>query len=144
MKIITPQMKKSNTIKQLKFKNMKLALITTLTNFILLTSCSKDWSCPAEKGFSCMSISQVDGGDQTSNNVGSKTQGNKEVKVNKNLLTSTIKNIKTDELAPIRTQEVIGKILLTPYIDKEGNLHSGKYIHTVDEKPEWRIMNNGN
>jgi len=67
-----------------------------------------------------------------------------EVKVNKNLLTSTIKNIKTDELAPIRTQEVIGKILLTPYIDKEGNLHSGKYIHTIDEKPEWRIMNNGN
>ena len=91
-----------------------------------------------------MSISQVDGGDQTSNNVGSKTQNKKEVKVNKNLLTSTIKNIKTDELAPIRTQEVIGKILLTPYIDKEGNLHSGKYIHTIDEKPEWRIMNNGN
>ena len=91
-----------------------------------------------------MSISQVDGGDQTSNNVGSKTQSKKEVKVNKNLLTSTIKNIKTDELVPIRTQEVIGKILLTPYIDKEGNLHSGKYIHTVDEKPEWRIMNSNN
>ena len=137
-------MKKSNhIIKQLKFKNMKLALVV-LTNFIMLTSCSKNWSCPVEKGFSCRSISQVDGGDQTSNNVESKTQNKKEEKVNKHLLTNIIKNIKTEELTPIRTQEVIGKILLTPYIDKEGNLHSGKYIHTVDEKPEWRIMNNGN
>ena len=123
---------------------MKLALIVTLTNFIILTSCSKDWSCPAEKGFSCMSISQVDGENQTSSNVESKKQNNNVVKVNKNLLTSTIKNIKTDELEPIRTQEVIGKILLIPYIDKEGNLHSGKYIHTVDEKPEWRIVNSNN
>ncbi len=137
-------MKKSNhIIKQLKFNNTKLAL-AVLTNFIMLTSCSKNWSCPVEKGFSCRSISQVDGGEQTSSNVESKKQNNNVVKVNKNLLTGTIKNIKTDELVPIRTQEVVGKILLTPYIDKEGNLHSGKYIHTVDEKPEWRIMNNGN
>ena len=119
---------------------MKLALVV-LTNFIMLTSCSKNWSCPVEKGFSCRSISQVDGGDQTSNNVESKTQNKKEEKVNKHLLTNIIKNIKTEELTPIRTQEVIGKILLTPYIDKEGNLHSGKYIHTVDEKPEWRMVN---
>jgi len=142
MKIITPQMKKNNhTIKQLKFKNMKLALIVTLTNFIMLTSCSKNWSCPAEKGFSCMSISQVDGGDQLSKNM-DHTDIKKNGNVSKTLFTNTITDIQTDELEPVRTQEVIGKILLTPYIDKEGNLHSGKYIHTVDEKPEWRIMNN--
>ena len=144
MKIITPQMKKSNhTIKQLKFKNMKLALIVTLTNFIMLTSCSKDWSCPAEKGFSCMSISQVDGDDQLSKNM-DHTDIKKNGNVSKTLFTNTITDIQTDELESVRTQEVIGKILLTPYIDKEGNLHSGKYIHTVDEKPEWRIVNNGN
>lgn len=135
-------MKKNNhTIKQLKFKNMKLALIVTLTNFIMLTSCSKNWSCPAEKGFSCMSISQVDGGDQLSKNM-DHTDIKKNGNVSKTLFTNTITDIQTDELEPVRTQEVIGKILLTPYIDKEGNLHSGKYIHTVDEKPEWRIMNN--
>ena len=137
-------MKKSNhTIKQLKCKNMKLALIVTLTNFIMLTSCSKDWSCPAEKGFSCMSISQVDGGDQLSKNM-DHTDIKKNGNVSKTLFTNTIKNIKTDELEPVRTQEVIGKILLTPYIDKEGNLHSGKYIHTVDEKPEWSIVHSNN
>ena len=105
---------------------------------ILCTACSKDWSCPAEKGFSCNNISQVDGGSNIDNN-SSKRSKNKKVKVNKNLLKNTVGDVKIDDLRPIRTQEKIGRVLITPYVDKEGNLNSGKYIYTIDEKPEWRI-----
>lgn len=121
---------------------VKLALVV-LINVTLLPSCSKNWSCPVEKGFSCRSIAQVDGDDQLSKNM-DHTDIKKNGNVSKTLFTNTITDIQTDELEPVRTQEVIGKILLTPYIDKEGNLHSGKYIHTVDEKPEWRIVNSNN
>jgi len=123
--------------KQLKFNKRNLTiLIVTLTNFIMLTSCSKNWQCPAEKGFSCRNISQVDG--EGSNDIASKKH--KKGKVNKNLLTSnTAGEVHIDDLNPIRTQEKIGRILITPYVDKEGNLNSGKYIYTIDEKPEWRI-----
>lgn len=125
-------------MKMKKNINSMRSAIIVLTIFIMLTSCSKDWSCPAEKSFSCRTISQVDDNQTTNSVEGKKNQ--KEI-VNKNLLTQTVKGVKTDELIPIRTQEVIGKILLTPYIDKEGNLHSGKYIYIVDEKPEWMMVN---
>ena len=132
-------MKKNNTITRLKFKNMKLALIVTLTNFTtLISSCSKDWSCPAEKGFSCRSISQVDGNNS---NTSKASKGSNNKKNNKNLLSNTFEKVIIDDLKPARTQEKIGKVLITPYIDKEGNLNSGKYIYTIDEKPEWRIVN---
>jgi hypothetical protein len=118
----------------LKFNKYKVLTIVTLTNLSMLTSCSSDWQCKAEKGFSCNSISQIDG---EGNNKA--TKKHKKVKVNKNLLTNTVQNIKMDNLHPIRTEEKIGKILITPYIDVEGNLNSGKYIYIIDEKPEWRI-----
>ena len=135
-KIIPQKMNK----KQLKFNKRNLAIFIVLTNFIIiLSSCSKDWSCPAEKGFSCRNISQVDGGDMSSNDNNKKHKKQKG-RVNKNLLTNnTLGEVKIDELHPIRTQEKIGRILITPYVDKEGNLNSGKYIYTIDEKPEWRI-----
>jgi type IV conjugative transfer system lipoprotein TraV len=123
---------------------MKLALIVTLTNFTtLISSCSKDWSCPAEKGFSCRSISQVDGNNSNTSKAskGSSSNNKKKSKINKNLLSNTLEKVIIDDLKPVRTQEKIGKVLITPYIDKEENLNSGKYIYTIDEKPEWRIVN---
>ncbi len=139
-------MKKNNTIKLLKFNNMKLALIVTLTNFtMLISSCSKDWSCPAEKGFSCRSIAQVDGNNSNTSEASKGSSDNKKKskinKINKNLLSDTFGKVIIDDFKPVRTQEKIGKVLITPYIDKEGNLNSGKYIYTIDEKPEWRIVN---
>jgi hypothetical protein len=135
-------MKKNNTIKRLKFKNMKLALIVTLTNLtMLISSCSKDWSCPAEKGFSCRSISQVDGNNSNTSEASKGSNNKKKSKINKNLLSNTFEKVIIDDLKPARTQEKIGKVLITPYIDKEGNLNSGKYIYTIDAKPEWRIVN---
>ena len=124
--------------KQLKFNGIKHTIfIVTLANFTMLfSSCSKEWSCPAEKGFSCRSISQVDGNDDGASGKKQKKKG----KVNKNLLTNnSIGDVRIDDLTPIRTQEKIGRVLITPYVDKEGNLNSGKYIYTIDEKPEWRI-----
>ena len=107
---------------------------------LFMASCSKKWQCPAEKGLSCRSISEVDGeGNIKTTNKNTK---HKKGKVNTNILQNTVKDIKIDDLHPIRTKEKIGRILITPYIDEEGNLNSGKYIYTIDEKPEWKINNN--
>lgn len=105
-------------------------------SILFLYSCSSsnnNWECPlAKSGKSCKSISEAD-----SNIKEAKILVHNE-DVNKNLLKNSINGIKLDDINPIRTQEKIGKILITPYVNKEGNLNSGKYIYTIDQKAEWK------
>ena len=123
---------------------MKNSLITKTTVSIIfvifMSGCSSSgkWSCPLpESGKVCRSISDSDNGDGDS--LLSKDNKKKKSKINKDMLSDTVTGIKMDDLNPVRTKEVIGRILITPYIDKGGNLNSGKYIYTIDKKPKWKI-----
>ena len=123
---------------------MRNSLIKKITTNIILIafmsgcSSSGEWSCPLpESGKACRSISDSDNGD--GKNLLSKDNKKKKSKINKNMLSDTVTGIKMDDLNPVRTKEVIGRILITPYIDKGENLNSGKYIYTIDKKPKWKI-----
>ena len=106
---------------------------------LVVGGCSKDWSCPAEKGFSCKTISEVDGDDAQKQ---TKKERKKQLEINKKLFEDLVKPLQAnDGLAVTRTQEVVGKVLIAPYLDKNERLHTSKYIYTVDTKPEWRIIN---
>jgi hypothetical protein len=120
---------------------MKKLRIISSTIFILfaVASCSSknEWSCPLpESGKSCRSINAADNGNDFS--LGKK-QNIKDNKIKKDILLNTITGINMDDLKPVRTPEVIGKILITPYVDEYGNLNSGKFIYTIDENPEWQF-----
>jgi hypothetical protein len=63
--------------------------------------------------------------------------------MNTKLFETSIKSLRTDDsLSVQRTQEVVGRVLIAPYLDKNERLNTAKYIYTVDAKPEWRIINN--
>lgn len=117
----------------------KIILSTVFIVFMSGCSSSGKWSCPLpESGKACRSISDSDNGIESSL-LSKDKKKKKNEKINKNMLSDTVTGIKMDDLNPVRTKEVIGRILVTPYIDREGNLNSGKYIYTIDAKPKWKI-----
>lgn len=105
--------------------------------FVAVSCSSNKWSCPLpESGKSCRSISAADNDSEFSLE---QMVSKKKKKIQKNILSDTIKGVKIDDLEPVRTKEVIGKILITPYVDEHGNLNSGKFIYTIDAKPSWQF-----
>lgn len=113
-----------------------IKVYSTILVLFFMASCSgkNKWSCPLpESGKSCRSISAAD------NENGFSLEKMKKKRIQKDLLSDTMKRVQIDDLNPVRTKEVIGKILITPYVDEHGNLNSGKFIYTIDNKPKWKF-----
>lgn len=135
--------------------------IIYICSLFFISACSSStqstWSCPILEGGkgSCSSIKEADL---------SESEGSDKKVISTNFMNSSqkieiklwapklkdLKRIKQQEEpknayavesvssgSKLRTQEKVGQIWFAPYIDSEGNQHSEKIIHVVDEEAKW-------
>ena len=147
-----------------KYKRTFLLSLYIIGFITILPACSKDWNCGSQEGFRCKSISEIDSefyktNNRTNNRANNKTpdqaisqkippKDTKKKRINTNIYQEIYNKQETSQRTdsdteknsrnPIRTKEKLGRILILPYIDKNGYFHSSKYIYTVDEKPRWK------
>jgi len=134
--------------------------ITSICLLFIIASCSSNtqstWNCPAPEGGkgSCVSIKESDlsGSGELEKNKFTTDFLSSSQKIEIKLVAPKLKDLKKlKEESPknayvsepvnhgsrLRTPERVGKIWFAPYIDSEGNQHSEKIIHVVDEEPKW-------
>ncbi len=121
-------------------KNKLLVAITVL----LLTACGSDgtkddFDCPVNQGEGCQTIGEADG-----NLLGKKgVAGDADAGVQ----ASTVDAIKAESQQPapntiatesLRVPERVGRIFVFGFIDSNGTLHEGGYVHVVISEAGWR------
>ena len=134
--------------------------ITSIFLLFIIASCSSvtqsTWNCPAPEGGkgSCISIKESDlsGSGELEKNKLTTDFISSSQKIEIKLVAPKLKDlkkIKEESLnnsyasepitkgSRLRTQEKVGKIWFAPHIDSEGNQHSEKIIHIVDEEAKW-------
>lgn len=134
--------------------------ITSICLLFVIASCNSTtqstWSCPVLEGGkgSCASIKESDlsgSGELEKNKITTDFISSSQ-KIEIKLVAPKLKDLKKlkeespkNAYAPesinqgsiLRTSEIVGKIWFSPYIDSEGNQHSEKIIHVVDEEAKW-------
>jgi hypothetical protein len=134
--------------------------ITSICLLFIIASCSSatqsTWNCPAPEGGtgSCVSIKESDlsGSGELEKNKFTTDFISSSQKIEIKLVAPKLKDLKKiKEESPknayssdpvslsskLRTREKVGQIWFAPYIDSEGNQHSEKTIHVVDEESKW-------
>lgn len=108
---------------------------------ILLGGCSfanvqGEWDCEAQQGKACVSISEADGGPQTSNHLDSGSTGVPATFLHKPPAQVSVVPSSGHEL---RTGEVIGRVWFFPFVDAANNYHEAAALNVVLRAADWRI-----
>jgi type IV conjugative transfer system lipoprotein TraV len=134
--------------------------IIYICSLFFISACSSNtqstWSCPILEGGkgSCASIKEADlleSGTSEKNKISTDFISSSQ-KIEIKLMAPKLKDLKklkqedpknayavepVNSGSKLRTQEKVGQIWFAPYIDSEGNQHSEKVIHVVDEEAKW-------
>ena len=119
---------------------MKNVLI--LSAFLSLSGCASmngQFDCPASKGVSCKSMSEVDAmvsrgyfADKHTNKSSSTRQTSSKIEVvHEDIL---------GKVAPFRTTDKVMRIWMAPFVDSQDNYHSSNYLYTVIQDSAWKGM----
>ncbi len=135
---------------------MKKCIYICILFFI--ASCSGNtkstWSCPILEGGKGSCISIQDAALSFNEKPAGQSMAdfaNSKQKIEINLIAPKFKDLKkikqeeskrenyeqTPQNSRLRTPEKVGRVWFAPYIDSEGNQHSEKVIHVVDEEAKW-------
>lgn len=127
-------------------KFMKKLIICSLS-LLFLASCmsteNKDFSCPPQKGKSCLTIKQSDVISDSEQVLQSPKIDKRADLINNNHTDYRVKGFIMSRVSPTRTQEVVGKIWIAPFLDEENNLFDESYVYTVFKPALWstKIVN---
>lgn len=130
---------------KINMMTLKTFKLVSLSSILLLTACStlnSDFSCQAEDGVGCASISDVndmvDTGYITTEGVlAMSTPLEEDATLPHEVVQRPDDSVFDNGVHPERLAEISMPIWIAPYTDDQDNFHSGEMVYTVVKEAQW-------